>query len=234
MSSRKSLSATHSKLETEGIHSSGFQAGYTLGFRIGKEDSRRPFDGASIIIPAHLPSQDMKGTLQRIEALTPHPYELLVASSGLSEMTRQYLQQRTGAVRHITAKSGEGIASVLNRAALAAHGQKLVVLLGVSPNIEHWIDDLMFELDKDFSIKTIYVSSDQPGHTATVNSATTSGDEDIHSRMNACCLVFRRKLLSDIGWWNEGLPNLKETVSEWLGRIPDENRIRVEAFDRFT
>lgn len=234
MSSRISLSVTHSKVETEGIHTSGFQAGYALGFRIGKEDSRRPFDGTSIIIPAHLSSQDIKGTIQKIEALTPHPYELLVASAGSSEMTRQYLQQRTSAVRHITAKSDEGIASVLNRTALAAHGQKLVLLLGVSPNIEHWIDDLMLELDKDSSIKTIYVSSDRPGQTAVVNSTTIPGDEDIHSRMNACCLVFRRNLLSDIGWWNEGLPSLKETVSEWLGRISNEHRAKVEAFDRFT
>ncbi|MGM1048193.1 MAG: glycosyltransferase family 2 protein [Bacillota bacterium] len=218
MKLRSSLSAVLPEMETEKMPKSGFQAGYALGFQIGKEDSRRPFDGTSIIIPAHLPGEDVIGTIQKIEALTPHPYELIVANAGSSEITMQYLQKRTGAVRHIAARNGEGIAGVLNKAVFAAHGQILAVLIGVSPNTDNWMIDLMLELERESSVKTIYVRS---------------GNEDVLSRMNVCCFLFRRELLSDIGWWDEGLATLKESVSEWLGRIPNQNRIMVEASGRF-
>lgn len=219
-SSNSRISASLPELGTEEIYKSGYQAGYDLGFRFGKEDGRRSFNGTSIIIPAQLPSEDIISTIQKIEALTPHPYELLVADVGSSETTKTYILQRAGIVRHILAKSDEGIIGVLNKAALVANGHKLIVLAGVSPNTDNWIEGLMVELDREASTKAIYVS--------------TSRNEDINSRPNVCCLLFRRKLLSDIGLWNEGVPTLKECLSEWLARIPKQNRIMMEAFDRFS
>lgn len=210
----------HPNMGTEGVHKSGYQAGYALGFRLGKEDNRRSFDGTSIIIPTHLPNEDIIGTIQRIEAITPHPYEILVANAGSSEATRQYLHERIGIVRHITGKSGEGIARVLSKAALVANGERLIILAGVSPNTDHWINALMVELERDASTKTIYVSN--------------STDEDTNNRLSIGCLLFRKELLSEIGLWDERLPTLKECLSEWLGRIPDQNRIMVEASNRFS
>lgn len=229
---RRALKAALSEVKTEKIKS-GFQAGYTLGFQMGKEDSCRPYNGTSIIIPTHHPGENIIGSIQKIEALTPHPYELIVANARFSEATIHYLQKRTGAVRHIGAKNGESITSVYNKAIFAAHGQFVVVLIGVSPNIDHWLVDLILELERDSSVKAIYVPSARPHHSSAVNSNLLSVDEDVQSRMDVCCLLFRRELLSDIGWWDEGLPTLKESVSEWLGRIPNPNRTVLEASDRF-
>lgn len=216
--SRKS--AAHPNVGTRGIHKSGYQDGYALGYRLGKEDSRSSFDGPSIIIPTSLPNEDIIGTIQRIEAITPHPYEILVANAGSSETTRRYLHERIGVVRHITSKNEEGISRVLSKAALVANGERLIILAGILPNTDHWINTLMVELERDASTKTIYVS--------------TSTDGDTHPRLNICCLLFRKELLSEIGLWDERLPTLKECLSEWLGRIPEQHRIMVEASNGFT
>lgn len=215
LKSRFSISTR--EVEKEVSHKSGYQAGYDLGFKFGKEDSQRSFDGTSIIVLAHSPNESIIDTIQKIEALTPHPYELLVADAGSSETTRQYIIQRTGIVRHILARNDEGIISVLNKAALVANGKKIILLAGGSPNKDNWIEDLMVELDSEVSINAIY--------------ANTTWMKDINSRLHACCLLFRTELLADIGLWSEDVPTLKECLSEWLARIPQENRIIMEDFD---
>ncbi|WP_106768589.1 glycosyltransferase family 2 protein [Paenibacillus faecalis] len=232
MKLRRALTAALREVGMKKAYKSGFQAGYDLGFQIGKEDSCRPFDGVSIIIPTRLHGENVMRIIQKIEALTPHPYELIVANAGSSEVTMQYLQKRTGSVRHISSRNGEGIVGILNKAFFAAHGQILVVLIAVSPNINDWMDDLIMEPKRD-SLKITVVTSASSSHSPELKATSILGNVDVHSRMNVCCLVFSKALLSDIGWWNEGFATLNESMSEWLSRIPNQNKIMVEAFNRF-
>lgn len=211
----------------------GFQAGYDLGYEIGKRRGFHPFNGTSIILPTCLPDEDVITTIRKIEALTPHPYELIVANAGSSEVTMQYLRKRAGAVRHIAAGNGENIVGVLNKAVFAAHGQTLAVLMGVSPNIDQWLADLIAELERDSSMRTIYVCSAPSTQNEGADLTSLSGDEDVRFQLNVCCLLFRKELISDIGLWDENLGTLGESVCEWLSRIPKPNKSLVEASDRF-
>lgn len=226
---RISLSATPPKADLVEGRKDGYIIGYSYGVQHGRNDSDCSFDGISIIIPIHDPYEDVIGKIRRIEALTPHPYELLIADAGSSEGTRQYVRGRIGAVRHIVGRSDQGTAVVLNKALRAAHGKKLIILYGCTPVIDNWIGCLKDELNNAPAIKTVCVSFTQTGI------PTLPGEElDIHYRLNACCALFRKELLSDVGGLDEGSPTLQESISEWLGRVPQQYRTMLVAKDLFT
>lgn len=226
---RTSLSATLPKADPVEGRKDGFIVGYSYGVQHGQKNGESSFEGISIIIPIHDPNEDAIGKIRRIEALTPHPYELLIADAGSSEGTRQYVRGRIGAVRHIMERSGQGIAVVLNKAIRAAHGKKLVILYGCTPVMDNWIGGLMDELEHATAIKTVCVSFAQSG------TPVLPGDEaDIHNRLNACCALFRHELLTEVGGLDEGLPSLQESISEWLGRVPRQYRTMLPAKDLFT
>ncbi|GIO98804.1 hypothetical protein J14TS5_38900 [Paenibacillus lautus] len=226
---RISLSATLPKANPVEGRKDGYIVGYSYGVQHGRNNIDCSFDGISIIIPIHNPYENLIGKIKRIEALTPHPYELLIADAGSSEGTRQYLRGRIGAVRHIVGRSDQGIAVVLNKALRAAHGKKIVILYGCTPVIDDWIGCLKDEFDNAPAIQTVCVSFTQTGIPILPRE-----EQDIHDRLNACCALFRPELLSDVGELDEGLPSLQESISEWLGRVPQQYRAMLPAKDLFT
>ncbi|MFZ4197717.1 glycosyltransferase family 2 protein [Paenibacillus sp. NPDC058898] len=226
---RTSLSATLPKADPVEGRKDGFIVGYSYGVQHGQNNGDCSFDGISIIIPIHDPNEDATGKIRRIEALTPHPYELLIADAGSSEGTRQYVRGRIGAIRHIVGRSDQGIGVVLNKALRAAHGKKLVILYGCTPVMDNWIGGLTDELEHAPAIKTVCVSFAQSG-----TPILPRDEVDTHNRLNACCALFRPELLSDVGGLDEGSPSLQESISEWLGRVPQQYRTMLQAKDLFT
>ncbi|KOR88121.1 glycosyltransferase family 2 protein [Paenibacillus solani] len=221
---RKSLTVAPPKADPVEGRKDGYMIGYSYGVQHGKKESDCSFDGVSIIIPIQDPFEDVISKIRRIEALTPHPYELLIADVGSSEGTKKYMRSRIGVVRHIVGRSDQGIAVVLNKALHAAHGKKLVILYGCTPVMDNWIGSMTDELDNASATKSVCVNFAQTGVPLLPRE-----ELDSHNRLNACCALFRPELLSDVGWLDVGLPSLQENMSEWLGRVPLQYRTMLQA-----
>ncbi|WP_054956232.1 glycosyltransferase family 2 protein [Paenibacillus dakarensis] len=226
------LRTAHPNAKPAQLYKTGFQAGYDLGFRIGKEDRQRSFDGTSIILTGCTSSEDFIAAIQNIEALTPPPYEMLVADNELSEKTKQYIQKRTGAIRHIIDKSDKGAGSVLNKAAYASHGREIAVLIGSSPKKDGWIGQLLTILKEDSLAKMICVYSGLIDPSLESGSLK-SGALGMKGQVNIHGLLFRRELLFEIGGWDDKLPSLKESVRQWIQKVPNENRRMVSSSEMF-
>lgn len=227
---RKSLTVAPPKADLVEGQKDGYMIGYSYGVQHGTKKSDCSFDGVSIIIPIQDPYEDVIGKIRRIEALTPHPYELLIADVGSSEGTKKYMRGRIGVVRHISGRSDQGIAVVLNKALRAAHGKKLVILYGCTPVMDNWIGLMKDELDNASATKSVCARFAQA---ETPSPILPREELDTHNRLNACCALFRPELLSDVGWLDEGLLSLQENMSEWLGRIPLKYRTMLQAEDIF-
>lgn len=208
------IATAHPVKGAERGYSSGYKAGYALGFELGKAQRNRIFDGTSIILPVDSTREDTIRTIERIEALTKHPYELIVASAECSESTKKYLEERSGCIRHIMAKQDEGITRVLGTAIQVSAGKRIMLWLGDIPSYDSWIDELIVELDRDDSVEIVGVNQGMDHHTL--------------AKWNICCLMFRRELLSRIELWNNELSTLQECLGEWIRQIPVENVNMVE------
>lgn len=210
-------------------YESGYQAGYALGLRLGQEDRGSVFEGTSIIIPADPDHDDIVPTIQRVEKMTPHPYEIIIADAGATAKARRYIYERRGALRHIQGQSGDQLAHVMNKAITAAFGDDIVILIDGALILDDWLGVLIREFERKPALKVVYASremADSPeelwGNDKPALLAARSGFPINY-------LLFKRTLPDEIGLWPEGLRSVEEHTRQWLERISPEQRQRIEA-----
>ena len=198
---------------------SAFQAGYDLGYRLGNSGSGRTYEGASIILPVLPVGQDLMNIVRRLEAVTSHPYEVLLAHCGNpAVLAKKTLTSRAGTVRVILSCMREGMAGALNRAVLAAHGRKVILITGEPPGKEGWMHHLIQELDRVPPAKMLYVySGELPAFGDLREEGGTSSQ--IH------CLLFDKKLFRELGGWDTSLQTMGQCIEAWQSRIPPHEQI---------
>ncbi|GIO92843.1 glycosyltransferase family A protein [Paenibacillus lactis] len=208
-----------------GDYRAGYQAGYALGYQLGREDSGTVFEGPSIIIPARPHDDAVIRIIQQIEAATPHPYEVLIADAGASVASRRYFHDRSGALRHIKGSQGENLVQVVNRAMKVSLGEYIAVLTDSAPVCDNWIGEMLFELEHHPEAKVVCAASralSPPFDQAQEQSAFLE-EQTVRDRIG--CVLFRRKLPAEIGWWDEGTMTVEEHLQKWLDRLEKTQRI---------
>lgn len=208
------IANVHPVKGAERSYALGYEAGYALGFELGRAQRNRIFDGTSIILPVDSTRVGTIRTIERIEAFTPHPYELIVASAECSESTKKYLDKRSGCIRHIMAKPGEGIARMLGKATQVSAGKRIMLWLKDAPISDGWINELIVGLDRDDSVEIVGVRQDMEYNSL--------------AKWNSYCFMFRRELLSRVDLWNDESPTLQECLGEWISQLPVENVKMIE------
>lgn len=218
-----------------GDYRAGYQAGYALGYQLGREDSGTVFEGPSIIIPARPHDDEVIRIIQQIEAATPHPYEVLIADAGATVACRRYFHDRSGAVRHIKGSHGENLVQVVNRAMKASLGEYIAVLTDSAPVCDNWIGEMLHELEHHPEAKVVCAASralSAPFEPTLVRSALQE-EQTVRGRIG--CVLFRRKLPAEIGWWDEGTVTVEEYLRMWLERLEKTQRIfRADIFNENT
>jgi len=207
---------------------SGYQAGYTLGLRLGQEDRGIVFEGTSIIIPADPYHDGITAAIQHVLVTTPHPYEILIADAGASANARRYIYERRGTLRHIRGRDGEHLALVMNQAITASLGEYIVILINGAVLKDDWVEVLNREFEREPDLKVVYASMAAQDLTAALPKEDKSVPFTTVSEYPVSCLMFRRRLLEEIGLWPDESRSLNEHILSWLERISPEHRLQME------
>ncbi|GAB6929276.1 hypothetical protein JCM10914A_32590 [Paenibacillus sp. JCM 10914] len=204
-------------------YQAGYEAGYALGLRLGEEDRGSVFEGTSFLIPVQAHADRTIHIIRQLEKQVSHPYEILVADAGATPSTKQYIHDRSGAVRHIKGNRTDSIGALLNQAVSISQGEFTLLLINDFPDQESWPDKLRQEFEVNSAIKVVYIS--------TAPSSASGQTYDPLSNESVNAVLFRRSLWSSTGKLDEHAVSLETALKQWLERIPAEQRIRIDASD---
>lgn len=210
-------------------YQAGYQAGYALGLKLGEEDRGNVFEGTSIIIPTDPYHDGVMVAIQHVQASTSHPYEIIIANAGASSNARRYIYERRGTLRHIQGRDGEHLALVMNRAITASLGEYIVILIDGAVIKDGWVEVLNREFEREPDLKVVYASMTALDLTGELPKKDKSVSSAAVSEYQVSCLMFRRRLLEEIGLWPNESCSLNEHMLRWLERISPEHRLQIEA-----
>ncbi|WHX50366.1 glycosyltransferase family 2 protein [Paenibacillus woosongensis] len=239
---------SRSKRKSAVEYRAGFQAGYRLGVEEGQRTFAIPFEGTSIVIPTYNQKELLLQCIDSIEAHTEQPYEIIVVDDGSSDGTTEALQRRRGAIRVGSHRKNLGFASAVNTGLMMAKGQKIVLLNNDVIVSERWLKQMLAVLESnpnaaigpvtnyiggEQQIDTDYVSrSEMESFAANYNVADRSKWRET-DRLVGFCVLFRRELFEEVGYFDEGFEIGNFEDDDWMLRLRLQGKHLIIAGDTF-
>ncbi|MBW5447382.1 glycosyltransferase [Cohnella sp. CFH 77786] len=198
----------------------GFEEGYRQGLLSGGRQYGTLFDGTSIIIPTYNQLHFLKKCLRSIEEHTESPYEIVVVDNASSDGTAEYLQSLRGQVRFRILETNQGFSGAVNVGLMMSKGRTIALLNNDTVVTEKWLRNLLYCLNSDpgtgmVGPVTNYISGEQKIHVhyRKLEEMHAFARKHNHRRpamwrdsdwLRGFCLVFRRELFEEIGYFDEG------------------------------
>lgn len=227
----------------------GYKEGYLQGVRFGQQRYGSLFEGTSIIIPTHNQLELLKSCLERVERHTELPYELIVIDNASTDGTLQYLQSQRGQVRSRSFDEDLGFAAAVNVGFMMANGRTIVVLNNEMAVTNNWLRNLLICLKSDDNIgmvgpvtngvdgdQQIQVPDEDKEQLATLPDKHNCSNPDLWydaEWLDESCLLFRRELFEEIGYWDEGYEARRDEVKDYNIRVKLAGKRLVIAADTF-
>ncbi|WP_238162656.1 glycosyltransferase family 2 protein [Cohnella sp. AR92] len=218
----------------------GFAEGYREGVQSGIGSFPAGFEGTSIIIPTFNQVDMLKQCVESIMDNTDLPYEIIVVDNASTDGTEGYLRGLGGQVRYRVLESNKGFSGAINRGMMMAKGDTVLLLNNDTLATERWLDNLLDCLRSDERIGMVgpvtnYISGDQqikvpytdikdmPAFAREYNTPNSAKWRRT-DRLVGFCLLFRRSLFQEVGYFDEGFE---------LGNFEDDDfNIRVRMTGR--
>lgn len=198
----------------------GYEQGYQQGLQSGHQQYGNKFEGTSIIIPTFNQLDLLKQCLESVERYTDLPYELIVIDNASTDGTARYLQSLRGQVRVRSFDENKGFAAAVNLGLMMAKGTTIVLLNNDILVTANWLRNMLICLESDPNIGMVgpvtnYISGEQqikvpynrvdqmPEFARKHNVSNPELWRDTEW-LRGFCLLFRRELFEEIGYWDEG------------------------------
>ena len=198
----------------------GYEEGYRQGLASGLQSYGRIFEGTSIIIPTYNQLHFLKKCLKSIEKYTDLPYEIIVVDNGSQDGTAAYLESLGGRVRFRVLPANLGFSSAVNTGLMMAKGQYIVLLNNDTLVTERWLRNMLMCLESHPGIGMVgpvtnYISGEQrirvpyrrvedmPAF-ARRHNITNPGLWRDTLWLRGYCMLFRRELFEELGYFDEG------------------------------
>ncbi|WP_211746481.1 glycosyltransferase family 2 protein [Paenibacillus sp. Marseille-Q4541] len=230
-----------------------YQEGYRLGYEGGVEAGTKSYgallDGTSIVIPTFNQLAYLRECIDSIKAHTEEPYEIIVVDNASTDGTAEYLESRSSWIRSTVLNENRGFAGGINYGLMMARGKYIVMLNNDTVVTPGWLSHMLSCLKSDESIAAVgpvtnYIGGDQQievpykrikdmwkfaeGYRMPDPSKWRETD-----RLVGFCLLFRRNLISEVGYLDEGYQIGNYEDEDWNIRIRLLNRKLVVAGDSF-
>lgn len=212
-----------SRLEIEARqkrYRSGFEEGYRMGEQCGYQNFGALFEGTSIVIPTYNQLELLRKCIASIAAHTETPYEIIVVDDASTDGTGAYLQGLGGQVRYRVLDANRGFSGAVNVGMMMAKGNTIALLNNDVQVTEGWLDHMLACLQSDESIGMVgpvtnYIGGEQQIEVASDNLSdmrkfareryrSHAGQWQPTDRLVGFCLLFRRRLFEEIGYFDEG------------------------------
>jgi GT2 family glycosyltransferase len=218
----------------------GFAEGYREGVQAGMQSFAIGFEGTSIVIPTYNQADLLKQCIDSIVVNTDLPYEVIVVDNASTDGTAAYLAKLGGQVRYRVLEENKGFAGAINVGLMMAKGSTVVLLNNDTLVTERWLDNMLACLNSDERIGMVgpvtnYISGEQqikvgyadvrhmPSFAREYNRPDPSRWRRT-DRLVGFCLLFRRELFRQIGYFDEGFE---------LGNFEDDDfNIRVRMLEK--
>ncbi|MBB6736009.1 glycosyltransferase family 2 protein [Cohnella zeiphila] len=203
-----------------GRYGQGFGHGYREGVQAGLQSYPNSFEGTSIIIPTYNQLDLLNLCLNSITENTDLPYEVIVIDNASTDGTGEYLRRMSGQVRFRVLDSNRGFAGAINIGLMMAKGTTILLLNNDTLVTEHWLENMLACLNSDDRIGMVgpitnYISGDQQVDVpyrdvsempafARENNIPNPERWRRTDRLVGFCLLFRRELFRQIGYFDEG------------------------------
>jgi GT2 family glycosyltransferase len=213
----------------------GYEQGYARGVARGRETFDQPFHGTSIVIPSYNQVDYLVRCIESIESHTTEPYEIIVVDNGSTDGTAAYLGKRAGQLRSVRFEMNRGFAGGVNQGLMMAKGDTIVILNNDTLVTPGWLTHMMRCLLSDPEIGAVgpvsnYISGEQqidvPYKTvdemweyAAARSKPDQSKWRVTERLVGFCILFRRELLKNIGYFDEGFRIGNFEDDDWMIRI---------------
>jgi len=204
----------------QGRYREGFGDGYREGVQSGLQSFPILFEGTSIVIPTYNQLNMLRQCVDSIIENTDLPYEIIVVDNASSDGTENYLRDLGGQVRYRVLENNRGFAGAINVGMMMAKGRTILLLNNDTLVTENWLDNLLACLNSDEKIgmvgpMTNYISGDQkidvpytdvadmPQFAREFNKSDPASWRRT-DRLTGFCLLFRRELFENVGYFDEG------------------------------
>ncbi|WP_169306746.1 glycosyltransferase family 2 protein [Cohnella pontilimi] len=208
-----------------------------MGLAVGQRGYGIHFEGTSIIIPTFNRLQVLKKCLDNIFEHTASSHEIIVVDNGSNDGTSSYLKSLAGAVRSRKLDKNRGYAGAVNVGLTMAKGTTIALLHEDTMVTHKWLDNMLRCLN----------SNPQIGMVGPVTDRTAKEMQEIEHRNNrqnskrwrktdrlpGCCLLFRRELFEQIGFFDEGFENGSCEDEDYFLRVRLLGRHLMTAGDTF-
>lgn len=218
----------------------GYLLGYEEGLKAGTVSYGNYMDGTSIVIPTFNQLAYLKECINSIKANTDVPYEIIVVDNASSDGTAAYLRNQKLGIRYTILEENRGFSGGINHGLMMARGKYIVMLNNDTVVTKGWLTHMLHCLQSDEQIAAVgpvtnYIGGDQQIEVsyqriqdmwafAERYSIPDPSQWRITDRLVGFCLLFRRELISEVGYLDEGYR---------IGNYEDEDwNIRIRLLDR--
>jgi len=198
----------------------GFEEGYRLGEHYGFHNFTERFEGTSIVIPTYNKLSLLRSCIDGITAHTDSPYEIIVVDNASTDGTANYLRGLRGQVRYRVLDANRGFAGAVNVGMMMAKGSTIALLNNDVLVTEGWLGHMLACLQSEETVGMVgpvtnYIGGEQQIETSYANIADMQKFVREHRRAHAgqwrqtdrlvgFCLLFRRGVYEEVGYFDEG------------------------------
>lgn len=198
----------------------GLDQGYVQGLQAGRDSYQDSFEGTSIIIPVCNNVKALKRCLEGIMDHTDLAYEIIVIDNGSTDGLEPYLKQLDGQLRYHVLEQNIGFSGAANRGCMMAKGTTILLLSSCMIPTQNWLENLLKCLDSDNDIGMVgpisnrfteeqqfnmpFFNLDEMNEFASLNNESDAARWEQTTFLSKECLLFRRKLLERVGYFDEG------------------------------
>ncbi|WP_160034883.1 glycosyltransferase family 2 protein [Paenibacillus sp. An7] len=227
----------------------GYLLGYEEGLKAGTASYGNYMDGTSIVIPTFNQLAYLKECINSIKAHTGVPYEIIVVDNASSDGTEAYLRSQNLGVRYTILEENRGFSGGINHGLMMARGKYIVMLNNDTVVTKGWLTHMLHCLQSDEQIAAVgpvtnYIGGDQQIEVsyqqiqdmwafAERYSNSDPSQWRITDRLVGFCLLFRRELISEVGYLDEGYRIGNYEDEDWNIRIRLTDRKLAVAGDSF-
>jgi O-antigen biosynthesis protein len=197
----------------------GFEEGRRKGLAVGQQRYGTFFEGTSIIIPTFNQRHLLKKCVGSILNNTDLPYEIIVVDNDSSDGTAAYLKGLGGQVRYRILHTNRGFAGAVNVGLMMAKGTTILLLHHDTLVTHSWLDNMLRCLNSDPHVGMVgpvtnEIAGDQRIRVSYTRTREISDFARNHNRpdpkrwrqtdrLSDFCLLFRRELFDQIGYFDE-------------------------------
>lgn len=213
----------------------GLKEGYQQGLDAGYKSFESYFEGTSIIIPSYNEVEYVKQCIESIINHTDVPYEIIVVDNHSSDGIEHYLKQLNGFVRYHILSHNHGFAGAVNRGLMMAKGTSILLLSSHAVCTDNWLHNMLICLQSNSSIgmvgavsngmsgsqrmEPVYSSMEDVQEFATLNNQSDPVRWGHAKGLSRNCLLFRRELLEQIGFLDEGCQEEPYVEADYYIRV---------------